>query len=113
MIVDSVRLPCCGTQDEENTFGITQEEINGFVALDTELMACNTWGNIISIGPNQARGLLMLCISDRNKEMLVKSPGFVPHVVASLMLDPNHKRQGAPQATKERVQRDYVECTLV
>ena len=73
-------------------------------------MACTLWGAIVAMGPNQARGLLMLCISDRNKEMLIQSPGLVPHMIASLMLDPNHKRQDTSQAIKERVQRDYAEC---
>eukprot|EP01048_Picozoa_sp_COSAG05_P021586 COSAG05_NODE_4022_length_1713_cov_2.089219_2_plen_126_part_01 len=62
------------------------------------------------MGPNQARGLLKLCISDSNKKMLIKSPGFVEHMIASLMLDPNHKRQDTSQTTKKRVQRDYAEC---
>ena len=73
-------------------------------------MACTIWGGIVAMGPNQARGMLKLCISDRNKEMLIESPKLVPHMVASLMLDSNHKRQGTSQATKERVQRDYAEC---
>jgi hypothetical protein len=97
-------------KDEDNTFGINQDEVDGFIDLDTELMACNYWGANIPMGPNQARGLLMLCISDSNKEMLIESPGFVEHMIASLMLDPNHKRQDTSQATKERVQRDYAEC---
>ena len=46
--------------------------------------------------------------------MLIKSEGLVPHMIASLMLDPNHKRldpkQNTSQATKNRVQRDYAEC---
>ena len=86
-------------KDEDNTFGINQDEVDGFIDLDTELMACNYWGANIPMGPNQARGLLMLCISDSNKEMLIESPGFVEHMIASLMLDPNHKRQDTSQAT--------------
>ena len=103
-------------KDEDNTFGITQDDVDGFIGLDTELMACNSWGIIVAMGPNQARGLLKLCISDRSKRMLIKSEGLVPHMIASLMLDPSHKRldpkqnKNTSQATKERVQRDYAEC---
>jgi hypothetical protein len=98
-------------KDEDNTFGITREEVDSFIDLDAELMACNSWGGIVAMGPNQARGLLKLCISDTNKEMLIESPGFVEHMIASLMLDPKHKRHhGTSQATKARVQRDYAEC---
>jgi hypothetical protein len=100
---------CCA-QDEDNPFGITQEDVSSFIDLDTELMACNYWGGIVAMGPNQARGLLMLCISDRNKTMLIECPGLVPHMIASLMLDPEHKRHGTSDKTKERVQRDYAEC---
>ena len=97
-------------KDEENSFGITQEEINGFIDWDTQVMACNSWGGIVSPGYNQGRPLLQLCISDRNKEMLIGCPGFIPHVLSSLMLDPGHARQGTPQAIKEQVQGHYAEC---
>lgn len=42
--------------------------------------------------------------------MLIECPGLVPHMIASLMLDPEHKRHGTSDKTKERVQRDYAEC---
>ena len=62
------------------------------------------WGRIVSMGHNQGRPLLHLCISDRNKEMLIACPGFIPHVLSSLMLDPDHARQNTPQAIKNQVQ---------
>ena len=103
-------------KDEDNAFGITQDEVDGFIDLDAELMACNSWGWIVSMGPNQGRGMLKLCISDTNKTMLIESPGFVEHMIASLLLDPNHPRRGGPPAggasenTLACVQRDYAEC---
>jgi hypothetical protein len=73
-------------------------------------MVCKTWGGIIAIGPRHGHSLLQLCISDRNKDMLIACPGFVPHMISSLMLDPNHGRKGIAQKIKHEVQRDYAEC---
>ena len=73
-------------------------------------MACNSWGGIVSPGYNQGRPLLQLCISDRNKEMLIACPGFIAHVLSSLMLDPDHARQSTPQIIKDTIQRHYSEC---
>jgi hypothetical protein len=94
-------------KDEENSFGITKNEINTFIAFYTELIEPTSWGEIIDIGHNHGRALLQLCISDRNKEMLVECVDFVPHMIAGLLLDPNQKRQSLSQPIKSQVQRKF------
>ena len=58
-------------KDEENSFGFVQRDIEGFLALDSELMSCPTWGHILPLAGNSGRGLLNLCIADANKDMLL------------------------------------------
>ena len=50
-------------KDEDNTFGFTEEDIDGFLTLDIELMRCATWGGMLAISPTQCRGMLNFCIS--------------------------------------------------
>eukprot|EP01050_Picozoa_sp_SAG11_P005348 SAG11_NODE_372_length_10036_cov_8.820871_10_plen_347_part_00 len=62
--------------------------------------------------------LLSLCVSDRNKELLLASDGFIPLLVDSLLLDPEHPRQENDTITgktdwdsaKGPVQRDFAEA---
>lgn len=58
-------------KDEENSFGFVQRDIEGFLALDSELMSCHTWGLVLPLAGNCGRGLLNLCIADANKDMLL------------------------------------------
>ena len=101
-------------KDEDNTFGFSQDDIDGFIAFNVEIVACAVWGGMISLA-GTGRAILNLCISDSAKQMLLDNSGFIPHLVDGLLLDPEHKRNGAPpvgapQHTKAVVQRDFAEC---
>ena len=43
--------------------------------------------------PTHGQAILSLCVSDINKELLLNAEGFIPLLVDSLLLDPQHPRQ--------------------
>ena len=53
---------------------------------------------------------LELCISDRNKPLLLAHPKFLPYVVDALLLDEEHPRAGMEQDKKIWCQEHHVEC---
>ena len=91
-------------------FWLTEGDIDGFIALDTEVMRCEAWGSAMALGANRCHGLLSLCISDAAKQMLLNNAGFTPHLIDGLMLDPEHPRKDTDEAIKTAVQRDFAEC---
>jgi hypothetical protein len=97
-------LRCCARRAED--------DIDGFIALDVEIIACANFGVAISLNANTGRGMLNFCISDAAKLMLLTTPGFIPHLVNALLLDPEHPRNvdGSPEAVRAIVQRDFAEC---
>ena len=97
-------------KDEDNPFDFSQGDIDGLIALDTELMRCQVWGSTFVMNRNRCRGLLSLCISDNAKQMLLNNSSFIPHLIDGLMLDPEHPRKDTDEAVKVAVQRDFAEC---
>jgi len=89
---------------------VAEKDIDGFMALDVELMRCGSWGGILALVKNQCRGMLNLCISDAAKPMLLGSSECIPHLLDGLMLDPEHPRKDADEQIKSAVQRDFAEC---
>jgi hypothetical protein len=73
----------------------TETDIDGFVALDIELLQCNFFGGIWPLASNAARGMLSFCISDTAKQMLLNHSDFIPHLLDGLLLQPEHPRQGS------------------
>ena len=71
----------CYGRDEDNTFRFAESEVDGFLALDIELLRCQTFGGIWALLPSHARPLLSLCISDSTKGLLLARSGFIPHLV--------------------------------
>ena len=57
---------------------VAEGDIDGFIALDTELMRCEVFGSAMEVASNRCRGLLSLCISDVAKQMLLNNAGLVP-----------------------------------
>jgi hypothetical protein len=88
----------------------TETDIDGFVALDIELLQCNFFGGIWPLASNAARGMLSFCISDTAKQMLLNHSDFIPHLLDGLLLQPEHPRQGSDPVVKAAVQRDFAEC---
>ena len=53
---------------------------------------------------------LELCISDKNKPLLLANPDFIPYLVDALLLDPDHPRAGMTHELKSWCQEHHAEC---
>ncbi len=53
---------------------------------------------------------LELCISDKNKPLLVAETRFVPYLVDALLIDPEHPRAGDKKEQKCWCQTHHAEC---
>jgi hypothetical protein len=49
-------------------------------------------GTIVPMKEDYGQSMLSLCVSDRNKELLLSCEGFILVLVDSLLLDPAHPR---------------------
>ena len=73
--------PLASNTDRCLTAWFTETDIDGFMALDSELMRGETLGPHFDMLSSRCRGLLSLCISDTAKQMLLNSSGFVAHLI--------------------------------
>jgi hypothetical protein len=91
---------------------LTEDDIDGFIKLDSELMICANIGGMVPLSANMGQAMLHFCISDTNKQMLLNNKGFIPHLVHALLLEgsPEHARKDTPEEIKAAVQRDFAEC---
>jgi hypothetical protein len=87
-----------------------EKDIDGFIAVDAELIACLKFGNAFALAANTGRGMLKLCISDAAKQMLLNNRDFIPHLLSGLLLDPECARKDTAEEIKAVVQRDFAEC---
>jgi hypothetical protein len=78
--VATILAACTYGKAEDNPFRWTQEDIDGFVALDSELVRGEAMGVHFDLLSSRCRGLLSLCISDAAKTMLLNCRGFIPHL---------------------------------
>ena len=53
---------------------------------------------------------LELCVSDKNKPLLLANKKFVPYLIDALLLDPKHPRAGMEEEDKIWCQEHHVEC---
>lgn len=67
---------------------MTEDDIDGLIVLDTELMRCEAWGALFLISSNRCRGLLSLCISDVAKQMLLSNRGLIPLLIDGTCVRP-------------------------
>ena len=62
----------------------------------------------------QGELILNLCVSDLNKSLLLNAEGFIPLLLDSLLLDPEHPRRSDANTDFDAVcgpvQRDYAEA---
>jgi hypothetical protein len=58
------------------------------------------------------RSIVHLCISDENKNMLLRSNGLMALLMEALLIDQSHGRQNQHDATKGSIQRDALECFM-
>ena len=51
------------------------------------------FASIFGMRADHGHPILALCVSDINKQLLLNSEGFIPILVDSLLLDPEHPRR--------------------
>ena len=77
-------------EDDTSVLSFKQPDIDQIVEVKRHR------GHYATISPmKQHHGLsiLSLCVSDNNKQLLLNSEGFIPLLVDSLLLDPEHPRR--------------------
>ena len=87
----------------------TQKHIDDMIVNWEEIMRPQSFGHYSSLGP-ESLVALQLSVSDANKPLLLANPGFIPHCIDSLLVDPEHPRVGAAEDKKIFVQEMYAEC---
>jgi hypothetical protein len=103
-------------KSEENTFGFSKSDIDGYLWTEREMMRCETFGKLYQLTAHRCRGLLHCCISDTSKQLFLHHSGFIPHLLDGLMLADTHPRHtdaaghDTPMSIKTAVQRDFAEC---
>ena len=56
----------------------------------------STRSSFFPLIPEYAKAMLNLSVSDMNKELLLACADFIPTMVDSLLLDPEHPRRAQP-----------------
>ena len=65
-----------------------------------------------TLTPYSLRPIVHLCVSDENKEFVVRSPELIKLLTESLLLDSTHVRADQDPQTKAAIQQDAAECFL-
>ena len=99
-------------EDGDGVFTFTQSDVDKVVHLADHRGAVAQLGGSWVLKSSHGLSILNLCISDANKSLLLKCDGFVPLLVDSLLLDPDHPRRAEAdfEAVAPPVQRDFAEA---
>ena len=99
-----------GKQEDGGGFEFTQEVVDSLVK-GTRSYLSGDMSPICPILPNFFFQIWThLCISDRNKNLLICSPDLTEMLIEALLLDPQHCRQNQEDCVKQHIQMDAVEC---
>eukprot|EP01043_Picozoa_sp_COSAG02_P030085 COSAG02_NODE_1904_length_10439_cov_157.636267_7_plen_688_part_00 len=101
-----------GKEEEGSMFTFSQSLVDMFVRHNLSVFS----GIMSSFNPvlknHFLAGLNRLCVSDKNKELLVRCPDLVAVLTECLFLDPAHQRQAQEELVKAEIQLSAVECLL-
>ena len=101
-----------GADGETGAFTFTQSMVDAALGV---LHVCFS-GEVAQFWPSLPSSYFKpvhdLCISDKNKEMLLQSPKLISCLLDHLFLDPNHPRRSLPQQVQESVQADAADALL-
>ena len=97
-------------KDEEGAMPFTQEHVDTFLAIDTEMLTPQTWGHGFPFSSWAGQNLRMFCLSDTNQRLLLNNPGLIPHLLAGLLMEPDAPRANAPDEVKAAVQTNFAEA---
>jgi hypothetical protein len=88
-----------GRDEGGSEFSFTQEQVDGMIANWADTTAARGW--YAHSTPTKSNMLLLeLVISDANKTLLLKAPGFLEYLLDGLLLDPDHPRQSLKDEQK-------------
>jgi hypothetical protein len=95
--------------DSSSSFTFQQTHIDGLLTKYADMVAARGWWANFKPTADTIH-TLNLCISDANKSLLLRSPGFFEYLTSGLMLDPDHPRQNLTDEEKRWVQETHAEC---
>ena len=93
-------------------FKYTQSMTDVAVANSMAIMSGAMAPIVPTLAPFFLRPIVHLCVSDENKEFLVRSPELIKLLTESLLLDDAHVRANQDPQTKAAIQQDAAECFL-
>lgn len=94
-------------------FKYTQSMTDVAVSNSINLLSGAIMARIVpTLAPFFLRPIVHLCVSDENKEFLVRSPKLIELLTESLLLDDTHVRANQDPQTKAAIQQDAAECFL-
>ncbi len=95
---------------EADKFQFRQYEINFVVSHCQELIDPQGGvGEVTTLSPSTGHAMRCLIVADKNKELLLAVDGFIPHLVAGLMLD-SDKYVAVEPSLRGVIQARYAEC---
>ena len=103
---------CCsvfGRDEGGSEFTFQQQHVDTLTTLWSQIV--RAVGYYVTMKPSaDSISALELSISDKNKPLLLANKEFVPYLVDSLLLDPDHPRAGMEEEHKIWCQEHHVEC---
>jgi hypothetical protein len=105
---------CCtvfGRDEGGSEFTFTQEHVDDMISNYSNMVRATGIFMVIEMKPStDTIFALELCVSDKNKPLLLANETFIPYLVDALLLDPKHPRAGMEEADKIWCQDHHVEC---
>eukprot|EP01052_Picozoa_sp_SAG31_P033152 SAG31_NODE_3711_length_3960_cov_5.475265_5_plen_482_part_01 len=98
-----------GRDEDSAGFSFSQDQIDSLLTWWSSVMRGDGW-NKPKKPTEDTVHVLDLCISDTNKQKLLRNPNFLPYMVESLMLDPKHPRANLSKDTKDWIRATHTEC---
>jgi hypothetical protein len=99
-------------KEEDSDFQFAQHDIDAYIQFSTEIFRPTSFGFVWQLNAKQFHGFLNICISDRNKRLLLNNADFISFLTDVLLLDPDHPRKDTTESVKAAIQRDVAEAIL-
>ncbi len=104
---------CCSVfgRDEESTseFTFTQQHVDGLIKKWSDVVRAVEMGASAKPSASTIQAI-ELCISDKNKPLLLCNEFFIPYLVDALLVEPDHPRASLPSGLRIWCQETHAEC---
>lgn len=99
-----------GRDEDGEFFSFTQGHVDGLIDRFSGILKGGEGilGTYIPTADNMI--VLELCVSDKNKPLLLANQSFIPYLIEGLLLDPAHPRAGLADEQKVWLQSMHTEC---